>query len=114
MGRTEPERALEFGLKTRGVWEGFVTEHKFHPERRWRADFAHPETSLLVECEGGIHVGGRHVRGMGYERDLEKYNAATLLGWRVLRFSTSQINAGEAADTVEAFLRAVSVDRETK
>ena len=31
-----------------------VTEYRFHPERRWRADFAWPEKKLLVEVDGGV------------------------------------------------------------
>ena len=60
-------------------------EYKFHPDRRWRFDFAHPETRTAIEIEGGIWSGGRHTRGMGYVKDSEKYNAATLAGWRVFR-----------------------------
>jgi len=62
-----------------------VEEHRFTPERRWRFDLAWPDVMLALEFEGGIHSGGRHTRGKGYEADLAKYNVAALLGWRVLR-----------------------------
>ncbi len=62
-----------------------VAEHRFHPTRRWRFDYAWPDHRVALEVEGGIWSGGRHTRGAGYLGDLEKYNAATLLGWRVLR-----------------------------
>jgi len=67
-----------------GVWE---VEYKFHPKRRWRFDFAFPLIKIAVEIEGGVWSGGRHTRGAGFIKDMEKYNAAVLLGWRVLRYS---------------------------
>ena len=62
-----------------------VSEYRFHPERRWRFDFAWVEEMVAVEMEG---IGGksRHRTYPGYKGDLEKYNQATLLGWSVLRF----------------------------
>lgn len=62
-----------------------VREHAFHPLRKWRFDFAHLESKTAIEIEGGVWSGGRHTRGTGYIKDCEKYNAATLLGWRVFR-----------------------------
>lgn len=57
----------------------------FHPTRRWRFDFAWPAQRVALEMEGGTFTGGRHVRGLGYEMDIEKYNNAVVLGWAVLR-----------------------------
>ena len=68
---------------------GYVLEHKFHPARRWRADLSYPEHKLIVEWEGAVWSGGRHVRPKGFLGDVEKYNAAVLLGWRVLRFTAA-------------------------
>jgi len=64
-----------------------TAEYKFHNERRWRFDFAWPAVKVAVEIEGGIFSGGRHTRGTGYEKDLEKYNTAITLGWKVYRLS---------------------------
>lgn len=69
-----------------------ATEYMFHPERKWRFDFAFIKEKIAVEIEGGIYVSGRHTRGAGYEKDMEKYNAATLLGWRVLRYTPKHVN----------------------
>lgn len=63
-----------------------TAEYRFHPVRRFRADFAWPELRLLVECEGGTWNGGRHVSGSGFADDCEKYNAAVELGYFVLRY----------------------------
>ena len=62
-----------------------VTEHKFHPVRKWRMDFAWPEHKVALEVEGGVHTGGRHTRGKGFEADMTKYNTAASMGWYVLR-----------------------------
>lgn len=62
-----------------------LAEHRFNPERRWRFDYAWIEQKVALEVEGGVWSGGRHARGKGFLGDMEKYNSATLLGWRVLR-----------------------------
>jgi very-short-patch-repair endonuclease len=66
-------------------------EYRFHPQRKWRFDVAWPEHKLAVELNGGVYTQGRHTRGKGYEGDLEKLNAAVLLGWRVLQYSTGMM-----------------------
>lgn len=60
-------------------------EFKFHPKRRWRFDYAIPEHRIALEVEGGVWTGGRHTRPQGFLGDIEKYNTATLMGWRVFR-----------------------------
>ena len=72
------------------ICKGWVTEYKFHSTRKWRFDFAHPEKLIGAEIEGGSWIKGRHTRGMGYIKDMEKYNAAALMGWRVLRYTPQQ------------------------
>jgi len=69
---------------------GWQREYRFHPKRKWRFDYAHPELMIAVETEGGVWVQGRHIRGKGYINDMEKYNAAQLLGWKVLRYTPQQ------------------------
>lgn len=68
-----------------------VHEHRFCLERRWRADYAHLPTQTLIELEGGTWTNGRHTRGGGYAGDCEKYNTATMAGWRVLRLTTDMV-----------------------
>lgn len=80
-------------------------EFRFHPKRRWRFDFAFPEFLLAVEIEGGIWTRGRHNRPTGFSGDCEKYNAAALLGWMVLRYPTDQVINGSAINDVLEFLR---------
>lgn len=80
---------------------GFEQEYKFHPNRKWRADFLITGTKILIEVEGGIWSGGRHTRGKGYIGDMEKYNSAAMMGFTVLRFSTEQVKAGVAIKQIE-------------
>ena len=67
-------------------------EVRFHPTRKWKFDCAWPDRMIAVEIEGGIWIRGRHNRGAGYLKDMEKYNAAAKLGWRVFRFGTGQVH----------------------
>ena len=79
-------------------------EYRFHPTRRWRFDLAYPDLKLAFECEGGIWVSGRHVRGQGFVSDCEKYNEAALMGWTVYRLPGPWIESGLALEYVERAL----------
>ncbi|HAV2830853.1 DUF559 domain-containing protein [Acinetobacter baumannii] len=84
---------------------GFEQEYKFHPERKWRADFLIKGSKILIEVEGGIWSGGRHTRGKGYLGDMEKYNSAAMMGFTVLRFDTQQVKSGLAIKQIENLVR---------
>lgn len=60
-------------------------EYRFHPVRKWRFDYAIAEHKIALEVEGGVWTGGRHTSPQGFLNDMEKYNTATLMGWRVFR-----------------------------
>lgn len=80
-------------------------EYKFHPTRDWRFDFAWPAIKLAVEVEGGTSFGkSRHSQGDGFEKDCIKYNAATLLGWKVLRYSTKMVQNETAINQVVEYI----------
>lgn len=68
-------------------------EVQFHPTRKWRLDFAWLKQRVAVEIQGGTFLKGKtgHSSGVGIQRDCEKGNAATLLGWRVLHFTTQDL-----------------------
>lgn len=68
-----------------------VKEYKFHPIRKWRFDYAIPEHKIALEVEGGVWTGGRHTRAQGFLGDIEKYNTATLMGWRVFRTTPDEL-----------------------
>lgn len=67
-----------------------TAEYKFHPTRRWRFDWAFIEDKIAVEQEGAIWIQGRHTRGSGFVKDLEKYNEAARLGWRIFKFQPKE------------------------
>jgi len=79
------EEGLALLMRAHGI-TGFVREYRFHPVRRWRFDFAWPDTEvapgfrLAIEVEG---MGGRHQTNKGFRQDIEKYTAALNEGWIV-------------------------------
>ena len=105
---------LAFQLDALGL--SYVREHRFAREipselssviekpRQWRFDFCFPEQRLAVEVEGGVWSNGRHNRGKGFIADCEKYNAALLLGWRVLRIPSPWVRSGIGLKFIEAAL----------
>ena len=68
------------------------TEYRFHPDRRWRFDRAHPEARVAIEIEGGVWSNGRHVRPAGFEEDCVKYNSAAAEGWLVFRVTSKMLD----------------------
>lgn len=124
-------RLLELGFPGDSI-SGAQKEYRFHPIRRWKFDIAFPSRKVAVEIDGGgfgrpvvcqrclqtvkrktakgktviVREGGRHNTGTGANADNEKFNAAAMLGWRVLRFTTSALarNMGAAINTIRAAL----------
>jgi very-short-patch-repair endonuclease len=96
--KREANLVLEAHMKELGL--DFVREFKFYWKRKWRADYLFPSMTL-VEIEGAVFTQGRHTRGAGYVKDLEKYRMAAALGYRVFRFSTQEVLNG----TARAFLK---------
>lgn len=78
-------------------------EYRFHPTRKWRFDMAWPSINLAVEVEGGLFATG-HRSLNRFRTDLDKYNAAALAGWTVLRFTEEHIRSGEAVQLVQEAL----------
>lgn len=71
-----------------------IKEHRFHPIRKWRFDYAIPEFKIAIEIDGGVWTQGRHTRPQGYLNDMEKFNVAAAMGWVVLKFTPdSQLTA---------------------
>jgi len=69
-------------------------ELRFHPKRRWRFDFAYPNLKIAFEYEGGIFSYGAHTRGAHFQSDIEKYNTAALMGWKVFRIHCDMVYKG--------------------
>lgn len=85
------------------------TEYRFAPPRRWRFDYAWCGPKVALEVEGGVFVAGRHSRGLGMVKDMEKYNTATLYGWRVFRVTPKQVADGSALTLIEQAIKAAPV-----
>ena len=88
---------------------GMKLGHRYWRGRAWRCDFAWPDRRLIVEVEGGVYTQGRHVRPSGFTKDLEKYNALTEAGWKVLRFSRREVTSGEALNVIQRVLNEAAV-----
>lgn len=66
-------------------------EYRFTELRKWRFDFAWPKHRVALEVEGGAFSKGRHTRGSGFVKDLEKYSEAAALGWLIIRVTPQQL-----------------------
>lgn len=67
------------------------TEHRFAEGRKFAFDYAWPSFRVALEKEGGVFTRQAHGSISGILRDIEKYNLAASLGWRVLRVIPSDI-----------------------
>lgn len=83
-------------------------QYVFVPGRKYRADFAWPGHSLLVEVQGGIwqRGGGGHSHPMHIVKDIERTQLAAGHGWRMCPVTTDQVRKGEAVPIIERALRA--------
>ena len=87
----------------------FVTEYRFHPERRWRLDLYSAAHRLGVELHGGLEIYGKrsHIgagnKG-GFALNREKMNAAVELGIRVLEYTPAALADGSALAQIERIL----------
>lgn len=102
-------------------------EFKFHPTRKWRFDFCWPFNYLntevysgkrealdelaklahrpvALEVEGGVWIGGGHNRGAGFVKDMEKYNEAAALGWRIIRVQPKDLCTADTANLIKRCL----------
>lgn len=84
-----------------------VKEYKFHPTRKWRYDYAVPEYKIALEVEGGVWTKGRHTRPQGFLGDIEKYNAGTLLGWRIFRVTPDELYSNKTLNLLKQAISAL-------
>ncbi|MEW6361725.1 MAG: hypothetical protein AB1477_06350 [Acidobacteriota bacterium] len=87
-----------------------IAEFRFDPYRRWRFDFAvtlhsWPKEKVALEVDGGIWTGGRHTRGSGFKADMEKFNRAAVLGWRILRVEPKDLCTAATIELVRSALQ---------
>jgi hypothetical protein len=71
-----------------------VNEYAFCPPRRFRADFAHVESRVLVDIQGGVWMkgGSKHSSGVGITRDCEKLFLASSNGYTTFYLTDSMID----------------------
>lgn len=108
-------------LETYLFYGGFgrvVQEYRFHPVRRWRADYYLPdqEPPVIVEYDGlmnnrayGSNVG--HASISGILRDSEKLNAATAMGIRCFRANAKSIQDGSFFTLMDEVLEKIIPER---
>ena len=83
----------EFGNKIK-------KEYRFAPPHRWRFDYAFADLKIAIEIDGGVFTNGRHVRGAGFKKDMEKFNAAAVRGWLVLKFTPQERYLTSTLETI--------------
>jgi very-short-patch-repair endonuclease len=104
---SEAQQVLVIHLKEILVTAGrfdIHTEFPVAPYRKWRFDIAVPAFNWAFEIDGGAWSHGRHTRGAGFIKDMEKLNTAAALGWKVFRFTPDQVLKGEAKEFIQKWL----------
>jgi hypothetical protein len=79
-------------------------EYRFHPTRKFRLDFAHLDSKIGIELNGQIWKKGGHSSGKGLQRDYEKLNLLSSMGWRLFCLSSEMItieNINLIAETIK-------------
>lgn len=94
---------VPFARKELGVEP--VKEYQFHKSRKWRFDYAFIEHKIALEVEGGVYTGGRHIRPKGFLNDIEKYNTAAMLGWRVLRTTPDNLRTFKTIELIRCAIQ---------
>jgi hypothetical protein len=115
---SEEQILLRIQLQELGLGQlqdSIVFEYVFHESRDWRFDVAIPGLHLGIEIEGGIYpfknprtgemIVGRHSRGAGFQKDLDKYNSATARAWQVFRFSVEDVQFGRSKTMLADWIR---------
>lgn len=73
-------------------------EHKFKRDRKWRFDWAFPSIRVAVEFEGGVYMKtSGHNTAKHYTKDTQKYNAAAVSGWKVIRVTAANYKSALAS-----------------
>lgn len=107
--KTSAEEVLAIDLQAAGL--PFVRQFKYAGGRRLAADFlvegpptAQGRASVLVEIQGGVYTRKAHGSVTGVLADIDRLNAATVNGWRMLRFTPKQVDDGDAIPIIEKAL----------
>lgn len=103
---TEPEEKKLLGLLIHGICQEhqleYKTDHRFHKTRRWKFDFAITGLKIAIEYEGLQSEKSGHTTLVGYTGNCDKYNAAVLQDWKLLRYTAKNYN--QVADDLRALI----------
>lgn len=74
--------------------------------RKWRIDyyFEHNGKKVALEVEGGVWTGGRHTRGSGFSKDMEKYNELAKHGIFLIRVVPSDLLSIATMDLIKGVI----------
>jgi len=100
--KVESEHILLFRKHLSELGLEYEEEVRFHPQRLWRFDFYLPESKIGIEIDG--YFRGRH---QAFGKDNDKQNAAIMMGYRVLRFSTQAVLRGRAKSFISEHMRSL-------
>lgn len=106
-----PGLILEREFSDIEAWEKDFHERHLKSKRskRYRLDFAHPQSRTGIEIQGGVYNRGRHVTGSGYERDCKKYNLAYTSGWTIFLLTATMAKDATWLEMIAQHVSAHSV-----
>ena len=109
-GGSKLEAKVAADLAALGLMEGCQRQYKFHPTRKWAADFAWESVEcqlnkgwcmlkkIMLEVNGGTYLQGRHrgahSRGVRQRQDYEKWSSASMLGWTLILVDSKDVRQG--------------------
>jgi hypothetical protein len=82
----------------------FVQNYNFLPDRKFEIDLAWVEYKCGVEVNGGVFTKGAHGSPLAILRDMEKSNLLVLCGWKILRYTPSEVSVGNALAGIKKLL----------
>jgi hypothetical protein len=90
-----------------------IPEFTFDENRKWAFDWCWPEYKIAAEYEGNVYAGKKGHRSVGkFVKDMEKYNAAAIQGWCVIRGAAADVMNGQFGGQLYQAFDARERDRE--
>lgn len=81
-------------------------EYRFHPKRKFLADFVLVEDLIIIEANGGTWIPkSGHTSGYGIQRDYHKGNIAQSMGYVYLQYTAKDIKDGYAIKEILEFVK---------
>ncbi len=76
-------------------------EHRFHPVRRWRFDYAFPQIKVAVDYDGVMFRSVGHNSLEKIIKDMERSNHAQLCGWDIYKANAKTVQNKEFFAIIE-------------